>query len=179
MCHRYFESDHTWMLQEENGTQGFPVNFTCKTYPNIKRQYWIFPDKKNIPLQEIPEVKKDLFLMEPNWNPKTVSLMIPRHGSEAKEIVKTTSHYRTRQLENIWLHLPLYKFKLQVSEYSGLEEAGLIADIHKISLTLQILFWVRHPFLTTRRFFEDPYCNAKFAIFLIFFNCSEWVFEIN
>ena len=54
------------MLQEENGTQGFPVNFTCKTYPNIKRQCWIFPDKKNIPLQEIPEVKKDLFLMEPN-----------------------------------------------------------------------------------------------------------------
>ena len=141
-----------------------------QTYSNIKRQYWTFPDKKNILLQEISEVKKDLFLMEPNWNPKTVSLMIPRHGSEAKEIVKATSHYRTRQLKNIWLQLPLHKFKLQVSEYFGLGEAGLIADIHKISLILQILFWVRHPVLTISRFFHDPYSNTKSAIFLIFFD---------
>ena len=87
-------------------------------------------------LQDIPGAKQDFFLMKPNWNPKTISLMIPKHGSEGKQIVKATSHYRTKQLEKCWLQLPLHKFKLQVSEYSGLGEAGSIEDIHKISLTL-------------------------------------------
>ena len=95
--------------------------------------------KKNAILQEIPGLKQDFFSMKPNWNPKTVSLMIPKHGSEGKQIVKATSHYRTRQLENIWLQQPLHKFKLQVSEYSGLGEAGPIADVHKICFTSYIV----------------------------------------
>ena len=89
--------------------------------------------KENTISQEIPGVKQDFFSMKPNWNPKTISLTIPKYGSQEKQIVKATSHYRTKQLENIWLQQPLHKFKLQVSEYSGLGEAGPIADIHKIS----------------------------------------------
>ena len=52
--------------------------------------------------------------MKPNWSQRLIYRLTLKHGSEAKQMAKATSLYKTRQLENFWLLQPLHKLKLQV-----------------------------------------------------------------